>query len=170
MYVADQVSTPCDALCQAAHHPSGRQSCGWCCGVGVCCDRTRKAAADAASELSSRQAALADLSAQVSSKQVSLEGVEASLAAKSKELQEVLAQLQAAAAQEFQDAKKLLLEEGGESEDAERHEGTTNYRASLPVACHSADAQTDTKPGSALLTVMACGCCHCARRGSPVGE
>lgn len=44
---------------------------------------------------------------------MSLEGVEASLAAKSKELQEVLSQLQAAAAQEFQDAKKLLLEEGG---------------------------------------------------------
>lgn len=77
------------------------------------CRRTRKAAADAASELSSRQATLADLSAHVSSKQVSLEGIEASLAAKSKELQEVLAQLQAAAAQEFQDAKKLLLEEGG---------------------------------------------------------
>lgn len=139
--------------------------------VGVCCDRTRKAAADAASELSSRQAALADLSAQVSSKQVSLEGVEASLAAKSKELQEVLAQLQAAAAQEFQDAKKLLLEEGGESEIAERHEGHNNFcKASLPVTCHSADAQTDTTPGSALLTVMACCCCRYARRSSPVGE
>jgi Tfp pilus assembly protein FimV len=86
---------------------------------GVCCDnRTRKAAADADSDLTSRQAALADLSAQVSSKQVSLEGVEASLAAKSKELQEVLAQLQAAAAQEFQDAKKLLLEEGGKSDSS----------------------------------------------------
>lgn len=74
--------------------------------------RTRKAAADAAAELTSSQAALADLSAQVASKQGSLAGVEASLAAKSKELQEVLSQLQAAAAQEFQDAKKLLLKEG----------------------------------------------------------
>lgn len=44
--------------------------------------------------------------------QVSLEGVEASLSAKTRELQEVLGQLQAAAAQEFQDAKKLLLDEG----------------------------------------------------------
>jgi hypothetical protein len=38
--------------------------------------------------------------------------VEGSLAAKRKELAEVLGQLQAAAVQEFQDAKKLLLEEG----------------------------------------------------------
>jgi septal ring factor EnvC (AmiA/AmiB activator) len=74
--------------------------------------RTRKAAADAASELTSSQAALANLSAQVASKQGSLAGVEASLAAKSKELQEVLSQLQAAAAQEFKDAKQLLLKEG----------------------------------------------------------
>lgn len=84
----------------------------WTC-AAVALRRTRKAAADAAAELSARQATLAELSAAVSSKQVSLEGVEASLAAKSKELQEVLGQLQAAAAQEFQDSKKLLLEEGG---------------------------------------------------------
>lgn len=93
------------------HPPSRALSWGVCPNV-LCCRRTRKAAADAASDLTSRQAALADMTAQVSSKQVSLEGIEASLAAKSKELQEVLAQLQAAAAQEFQDAKKLLLEEG----------------------------------------------------------
>lgn len=78
----------------------------------VCARRTRKAAADAAVEVSGRQAALAELTVQVSSKQVTLEGLEASLAAKGKELQDVLAQLQAAAALEFQDAKKLLLEEG----------------------------------------------------------
>lgn len=81
--------------------------------VSVLYCRTRKATADATAELSSCQAAVAELTAQVSSKQVSLAGVEASLAAKSKELQEVLAQLQAAAAQEFQDARKLLLNEGG---------------------------------------------------------
>jgi hypothetical protein len=63
----------------------------------------------------------------VSSKQLSLEGLEASLAAKSKELQEVLGQLQAAAAQEFQDSKKLLLEEGGCGDAA----------CLLSLCCHS---------------------------------
>jgi hypothetical protein len=49
---------------------------------------------------------------QLASAQAQLDGVEGSLAAKRKELGEVLGQLQAAAVQEFQDAKKLLLEEG----------------------------------------------------------
>lgn len=74
---------------------------------------TRKAAADAAAEVAARKMALSDLSSQLAAKRVQLEVVEASLSAKSKELQDVLAQLQAAAAQEFQDAKKLLLDEGG---------------------------------------------------------
>lgn len=77
-----------------------------------CTCRTRKAAADATSDLAAKQVTLNELSSQLSSKQLQLEGVEASLAAKSRELADVLAQLQAAAAQEFQDAKKLLLEEG----------------------------------------------------------
>lgn len=74
--------------------------------------RTRKSAADAAAELASKQLALSAASSQVAAAQSQLEALEGSLAAKRKELGEVLGQLQAAAVQEFQDAKKLLLEEG----------------------------------------------------------
>jgi hypothetical protein len=74
--------------------------------------RTRKSAADAAAELASKQISLSAANSQLAAAQAQLEGVEGSLAAKRKELAEVLGQLQAAAVQEFQDAKKLLLEEG----------------------------------------------------------
>jgi hypothetical protein len=74
--------------------------------------RTRKSAADASAELASKQISLSAASSQLASAQAQLDGVEGSLAAKRKELAEVLGQLQAAAVQEFQDAKKLLLEEG----------------------------------------------------------
>jgi hypothetical protein len=74
--------------------------------------RTRKSAADAAAELASKQISLSAANSQLAAAQAQLDAVEGSLAAKRKELAEVLGQLQAAAVQEFQDAKKLLLEEG----------------------------------------------------------
>lgn len=73
---------------------------------------TRKAAAGTAAELAAKQVSLTTTNSALLAAQSQLEGVEASLAAKRKELADVLAQLQAAAVQEFQNAKKLLLEEG----------------------------------------------------------
>eukprot|EP00775_Hariotina_reticulata_P011023 gene11023-11177_t len=82
--------------------------------------RTRRTVAEAEADLSAKQATLSSTSGQVAAQQSELAAVEVALDAKRKELQRMLAQLQAAAAQEFQNARKLLEEDEASLLDNER--------------------------------------------------